>query len=88
VSRVAHGYARKIPLAAKDHECFAACGVPIPKGEYYVQDRRTSALPHYTVTDMTLAWHMEHAPRTKGHMKECLDNAVEELGSMKIGADS
>jgi len=66
---------RKSPLANQDHPCFADCGLPIPKGEYYIQDTRTEGHHSFVRTVVTVRWHLEHAPRNKEGVKACLDAA-------------
>jgi hypothetical protein len=71
---------RDVPCAAQDHGCFAACGAVIPKGEFYIQDKRTRPtgnFGNYTAeTVIILSWHMGCAPLTKAAMKQSMDLAI------------
>lgn len=73
---------RDVICAAQEHGCFAACGAPIPKGEFYIQDKRTRPInyggPMMSETVMILSWHMGCAPLDKAAMKRSLDDAIEE----------
>jgi hypothetical protein len=73
---------REVLCAGKDHGCFAACGAVIPKGEFYIQDKRTRPTGNFgnyvAETVIILSWHMGCAPLTKKSMKQTIDTALGE----------